>query len=151
RGRSSAGKMGCLMPARRAFTLIELLVVIAIIAVLISLLLPALGKARRVSQGAVCMSNLRQIGIAVVQYGQDDHEMVWSTYNTPNNTPPIGVAANDGAAWCRQRDAAGFLIPGWLYQYVGAADKIGECPANKRERTDYVYGNNIFLTGTALN
>lgn len=64
------------MPAntlQRGFTLIELLVVISIIALLIGILLPALGAARKTAQNAVCMSNLRQLGIASVAYG-DDHD-----------------------------------------------------------------------------
>ena len=57
---------------KRAFTLVELLVVIAIIAVLISILLPVIGRAREQARGVQCMSNMRQLGIAALLYSHDN-------------------------------------------------------------------------------
>jgi prepilin-type N-terminal cleavage/methylation domain-containing protein/prepilin-type processing-associated H-X9-DG protein len=60
---------------RRAFTLIELLVVIAIIAIIAAILFPVFAKAREKARQASCSANLKQIGLAMVQYVQDYDEM----------------------------------------------------------------------------
>lgn len=60
------------MKKQKAFTLIELLVVIAIIALLISILLPSLSRARELSKRTVCSANLRGLGQAMFIYAQDD-------------------------------------------------------------------------------
>ncbi|MDD7983556.1 prepilin-type N-terminal cleavage/methylation domain-containing protein [Lentisphaera marina] len=78
--------------ATNKFTLIELLVVIAIIGILASLLLPALGKARKKSQAAVCLSNLKQVGISLYSFADDNDFYAPYTGLDPNpganpNTP----------------------------------------------------------------
>ena len=67
----------------RGFTLVELLVVIGIIALLISMLLPALNRARDAAKTAVCLSQLRQIGIASVLYAGDHRDYLVPSFTLP--------------------------------------------------------------------
>ena len=79
----------------KGFTLVELLIVIGIIALLISILLPALAKARSAAQEAVCMSNLRQWGIGYAMYTDQNHGSLPSDGAGGNSTDPIGVSPVD--------------------------------------------------------
>ncbi|MBS0198245.1 MAG: type II secretion system protein [Planctomycetes bacterium] len=73
----------------KAFTLIELLVVISVIALLISLLLPALGKTKLAAREVKCLSNLKQTGLAVLMYSNDYLSWTPINYETTTRVFPI--------------------------------------------------------------
>ena len=111
---------------KSAFTLIELLVVISIIAILMAILMPALGKARRQGKDVICKSNLRHIGLAANLYAEE-----WDQY------VPRGASGGSRKAWYQ-------LFMPFLAQRPAGNDyrtvKIYRCPIypDKRQTVCFV-------------
>ncbi len=114
------------------FTLIELLMVIAVIAVLSALLLPALSSARDKSRKAACLSNLRQIGIAIHGYAQDHEGMIPYGPVAPPFTSPADFYPSTGSptSLLSLRSGAPVGLGLLLKDYMAQSRRAFFCPGS---------------------
>jgi len=120
---------------RRAFTLVELLVVIGIIALIVSMLLPALNRARDQARQIRCLSNMRQLVIAWTMYANDSKGRICGS-----NTPAMGNPKEYN--WVTQengKDTLASLQAGVLYKYINSAE-VYHCPNMDYLRTYSING-----------
>ena len=144
---------------RSSFTLIELLVVIAIIALLMAILMPALQRVKKQAQEMVCCSNLREYGLAMRMY-LDDNDSTFPYVNTwLFNDNPFGCEWHDARRNLNKRPE----LAGPMWRYLKAADihlcpffknvakQVGNCvnACNGEYPIDPLYGYvmNAFLNG----
>ena len=133
------------MKTKRGFTLVELLVVMAIIAILASLLLPALARAKEQANRTACLSNLKQWGLGLTMY-LDDNNQIFPDFSIANTTPgaPSGYD-QDNIHWSDLAifAAGGYGNSAWfnaLPPYV-AQNALWQYAANP---TNFVNGRSIF-------
>jgi len=119
--------------AAHAFTLVELLVVIGVIALLIALLMPALGKARESARRVNCMSNLRQLTTAWLAYAQA-------------NKGQLVPAENWKDGWADAGNTDEAVISGLLYPWV-PDPRVYRCPNDPIEKNQRSYSINAFCNG----
>jgi prepilin-type N-terminal cleavage/methylation domain-containing protein/prepilin-type processing-associated H-X9-DG protein len=123
----------------RGFTLIELLMVVAIIAILISLLLPAIASAKERARSSVCMSQMRQIGLATFSYCQDNGGYLPRSSHSAMafKQMPWGCAL-----YCYLcRDSYAGPGPEWDRLFNG----LYRCPSDTRRGKQWSYGKNLYF------
>lgn len=114
----------------KAFTLIELLVVIAIIAILAALLLPALSAAKQKAQAIACLSNIKQLDLAMNMYSDDNNGWYpgWGwEFPSPSYAYPPDRRIQPG-------EPEGDFAKGLIYNYVGGNSNVFRCPAYTRRK-----------------
>ena len=114
---------GQFLSTKKGFTLIELLVVIAIIALLLAILMPALGKAKTIAQEVVCKSNLHQYFLATELYANENDDRLPPAWHSIYNDTSTGCRWHDERYSLEARpDLAG---PYWPYL---STKKVNVCP-----------------------
>ncbi|HEV8541474.1 MAG TPA: type II secretion system protein [Verrucomicrobiae bacterium] len=115
------------------FTLIELLVVIAIIAILATLLLPALSRAKAQGQGAYCMNNSRQLMLAWIQYAGDYNDTLVNNHGIQETWKSRDSWANNVMTWDLSPDNTNqiYITGAKLSPYTAKSLTVYKCPADK--------------------
>ena len=139
------------MQAKKCFTLIELLVVIAIIAILAAMLLPALGKVKQTSKLAACTSNLKQLGMGIISYGNDYKDFILpaESLTTGNGTKDKGMTGPERKSWNMyiapyigmNLDSITEYKSSWCSTDVPLPYKKGimKCPASTLAISEFIY------------
>jgi prepilin-type N-terminal cleavage/methylation domain-containing protein len=116
---------------KKGFTLVELLVVIAIIALLVALLLPAINKAKSISQRAICISNQKQLQMAHTMFSNNhgDKILYSSAWKSERSAPYAWAPGSlNIGKYLNRRE---WIKKTPLYSYVGNSANIFKCPADK--------------------